>query len=138
MATVANLFVDAGVEALRINNIQDVSIPAGQLTVADNITAYSDERLKENIKTIPNALNKVNTIRGVTFTRNDLDDEEKVHTGVIAQEVLKVLPEAVSQNENGIYSVAYGNMVGLLIESIKELSEQNQQLLKRIEALENK
>jgi hypothetical protein len=111
---------------------------AGDFEATANITAYSDERLKENIKTIPNALNKVNTIRGVTFTRNDLDDKEKVHTGVIAQEVLKVLPEAVSQNENGIYSVAYGNMVGLLIESIKELSEQNQQLLKRIEALENK
>jgi hypothetical protein len=110
----------------------------GNFEATANITAYSDERLKENIQVIPNALDKVKSLRGVTFTRNDMDDKEKVHTGVIAQEVLEVLPEAVYQNTDGIYSVAYGNMVGLLIESIKELTEQNKQLLQRIEVLENK
>jgi len=93
----------------------------GGLICNANITAYSDIRLKENIKVIPNAVDKVKALRGVTFTRNDLSDTITSHTGVIAQEVLVVLPEAVIQGDDGIYSVAYGNMVGLLIEAIKEL-----------------
>ena len=83
-----------------------------------NVTATSDERLKTNIRAIENALEKVMQIRGVLFTRNI---DGKADTGVIAQEILKVLPEAVKLGENGFYSVAYGNIVGLLIEAIKEL-----------------
>ena len=90
---------------------------AGALTAADNITAYSDIKLKKNIELIPNALEKVLSIRGVTFERIDTGNKG---TGVIAQEVQEVLPEAVMENEEGIKSVAYGNMVGLLIEAIKE------------------
>ena len=96
----------------------------GGAVFSNNVTAYSDIRLKENITVIPNAIDKVKALRGVTFTRNDLTDTTKLHTGVIAQEVLSVLPEAVTQGDNGIYSVAYGNMVGLLIEAIKELSKE--------------
>jgi len=94
---------------------------SGNLTMAGNVTAYSDIRLKENIEVIPDALAKVQQLRGVTFTRNDQEDKEKRHTGVIAQEVEAVLPEAVSEDNEGIKNVAYGNMVGLLIEAIKEL-----------------
>ena len=97
---------------------------SGNLTMAGNITAYSDIRLKENIKVIDSALEKVTLIRGVTFTRNDTDDPDKSHTGVIAQEVEAVLPEAVSEDNSGIKNVAYGNMVGLLIEAIKELKSE--------------
>ena len=61
-------------------------------------------------------------MRGVTYTRNDLEDREVRHTGVIAQEVEQVLPEAVREGING-KTVAYGNMVGLLIEAIKEQQE---------------
>ena len=88
-----------------------------------NITAYSDERLKDNIEVIENALDRVSELRGVTYTRNDLEDKETRHVGVIAQEVQKVLPEAVTvgEDENKTLAVAYGNMVGLLIEAIKEL-----------------
>jgi len=93
---------------------------ADTITASGDITASSDKRLKENINVIQNALEKITAIRGVTFTRNDLEDTAKVHTGVIAQEVLEVLPEVVMQNSDGIYSVAYGNMVGILIEAIKE------------------
>jgi len=112
---------DCGVSGVAGAGTLTVTAGGGLVCNANSI-AYSDERLKENISLINNPLEKVKSLRGVTFTRNDLADNTKVHTGVIAQEVLKVLPEAVSQNEEGIYSVAYGNMVGLLIEAIKELS----------------
>ena len=71
-------------------------------------------------------------LRGVTFTRNDIEDLEKLHTGVIAQEVEVVLPEAVSEDNDGIKNVAYGNMVGLLIEAIKELKDEVNELKRQI------
>lgn len=86
----------------------------GDLTTTGNITAYSDERLKRDIRTIDNALEKVNKLRGVYFTKNDV-----ASTGVIAQEVEKIIPEVVLDGE--YKSVAYGNLVGVLIEAIKEL-----------------
>jgi hypothetical protein len=87
----------------------------------NNITAYSDIRVKENIEVITNAMDKINAIRGVTFTRNDVPDTKKRHAGVIAQEVQKVLPEVITENtSNGHLSVAYGNIVGLTIEGLKE------------------
>ena len=81
---------------------------------ATEVTATSDERLKSNIQTIDNALDKVMSMRGVTYTM-----QAEKGTGVIAQEVEKILPEVVVDNE--YKSVAYGNMVGVLIEAIKEL-----------------
>jgi len=94
------------------------------LTCTGNITAYSDIRLKTNLKVIDDALAKVNQLSGYTFDRIDMSADVGRQTGVIAQEVKQVLPEAVSESSDGMYSVAYGNMVGLLIESIKELNSQ--------------
>ena len=91
----------------------------GNITAAGNITANSDISLKDNIVAIPNALDKVLQIRGVTYNRNDIEGNPR-QTGVIAQEVEKVLPEVISEDNNGIKSVAYGNMISLLIEAIKE------------------
>jgi hypothetical protein len=105
------------------------------LTCGGNVTAYSDARLKKNIKVIENALEKVNKISGYTFERTDVDVGSQ--TGVIAQEVINVLPEAVSTTHSGMYTVAYGNMVGLLIESIKELNSQVTSLKEEIEKLKN-
>jgi len=85
----------------------------GDVIANGNITAYSDERLKSDIKTIDNAMDKVNALRGVTFTK---DGERGL--GVVAQEVEKVLPEVVIDGD--YKSVAYGNMVGVLIEAMKE------------------
>jgi hypothetical protein len=93
---------------------------SGNLTMAGNVTAYSDIRLKDNIELIENALEKISQLNGVTFTRTDHEDKTRRHAGVIAQEVEKVLPEVVSEDNEGIKNVAYGNMVGLLIEAIKE------------------
>ena len=112
-----------------------VSGENGNLTAEGDITAFSDERLKENIKVIPNAIEKVSQIRGVTYTRNDQKDKEKVYAGVIAQEVEKVLPEVVNTTEDDTKTVAYGNMVGLLIEAVKEQQEQINELKKQIEEM---
>jgi hypothetical protein len=88
----------------------------GTITAGGNVAAYSDRRLKDDIEKIDDALAKVTSLNGVTFSTAG-----ERRTGVIAQDVLDVLPEAVRLEENGYYSVAYGNMVGLLIEAIKEL-----------------
>lgn len=95
----------------------------GNIYATDNITAFSDRRLKENIKIIPNALKKLEKINGYTFTMNG-----KQMTGVIAQEIEEVLPEVVEESENGYKTVAYGNIVGLLIQAIKEQQKQIDEL----------
>jgi hypothetical protein len=110
---------------------------AGTFTATGDVCAYSDIRLKDNIEVIADPLDKVLKLRGVTYTRTDLDDNKK-HMGVIAQEVEEVIPEVVITGEDGIKTVAYGNMVGLLIEAVKELTNQNKELLARIEQLESK
>ena len=90
----------------------------GNCTAAGEVTANSDLRLKTNIKTIENALDKVLQLRGVEYDRIDI---EKHQIGVIAQEIEEVIPDVVHTNEDGIKSVAYGNIVAVLIESIKDL-----------------
>jgi len=104
----------------------------GNILATGNITANSDKRLKEDIQHIKNPLDIIKQLNGYTYTRNDLDDKTRRHTGVIAQEVLKVLPEAVHGSEEDKYSVAYGNMVGVLIEAIKEQQSQIEELKKLI------
>jgi hypothetical protein len=100
----------------------------GTIYSTSNIIAASDAKLKENVSVIENAIDKVKQIRGVTYTRNDLEDKTKRHAGVIAQEVELVLPEVVDQDNEGIKNVAYGNMIGLLIEAIKEQQKQIDEL----------
>tara|TARA_R100000329_G_scaffold150834_1_gene144793 strand:- start:454 stop:1365 length:912 start_codon:yes stop_codon:yes gene_type:complete len=97
---------------------------AGAATFNNDVTAFSDERLKTNIATIENALEKVCNMRGVTFDR-----EGKKGTGVIAQEMQKVMPEVV-HDKNEYLSVAYGNLVGVLIEAVKELKAEVEELKK--------
>ena len=101
---------------------------AGALICNGNITAFSDERLKDNIETLTDGLDKVEQLRGVTYTR---DDREEI--GVIAQEVEKILPEIVltADDEMGTKSVDYSRITAVLIEAVKELSA-------RVKELENK
>lgn len=119
-----------------------VEVQGGSLIAQGNVTAYSDARVKADLEVIPDALDKVSKLTGYTYKRTDRSDEGR-KTGLIAQDVEKVLPEAVTTVERediGIEdfkTVDYGNMVGLLVEAIKELKEQNQNLTKRIEELEN-
>jgi len=100
---------------------------SGNLGMSGNVTAYSDANLKTDVTTISNALSLVNKMRGVNYTRID---SGKRGVGVIAQEMQEVVPEAV-HDTHGTLSVAYGNLVGILIEAIKELSD-------KVAALESK
>ncbi|HGS5147692.1 TPA: tail fiber protein [Vibrio parahaemolyticus] len=108
----------------------------GNISASGDISGLSDRRLKREIKVISDALNKVKALSGYTYIKaNKLDKSasdyrEFVETGLIAQELERVLPEAVKRHgDDGLLSVAYGNTVGLLVEAIKELSD-------RVDALE--
>jgi hypothetical protein len=100
--------------------------PGGDLIVVGNVTAYgstSDIRLKENVETIPNALEKVRKLDGVTFNYKKGGGRS---AGLIAQQLQEVLPEVVYtsnelDSEEEHLAVRYGNVVGLLVEAIKEL-----------------
>jgi uncharacterized coiled-coil protein SlyX len=104
------------------------STVAGEIRATADITAYysSDIRLKENIQSIPNALDKVTQISGNTYDWKAGFESIHSHTGhdvgVIAQEIEKVLPEVVTDRETGYKAVQYEKIVPLLIEAIKELS----------------
>ena len=96
---------------------------SGNLVATGNVTAYSDARLKTDVDTIENALDKVTKLRGVSYTKVDTQERG---IGVIAQEIEEVIPEVV---QDGAYkSVAYGNIVGVLIEAIKELKSEIDEL----------
>ena len=94
---------------------------ANDLSVSGTFYETSDERVKENVVTIDSALDKVSNLRGVTYNKIG---EVETQIGVIAQEVEKVIPEVVKTDEDGMKSVAYANMVGLLIEAIKDLKSE--------------
>jgi len=105
---------------------------SGNLVASGNITAYgspSDIKLKENIEVIDNPLDKVKQLKGITY---DLKSDGNRLTGLIAQDLEKVLPEAVYtakdlENEEHL-AIRYGNTVGLLVEAIKELEARVKEL----------
>lgn len=97
----------------------------GGIHASGDIAAFSDIRLKENIVGIENAIELTKQLNGVIFDRKDNGLRQ---TGLIAQDVLKVMPEAVTMDEKGYYSVNYGSLVGLLVESIKELKAEIEEL----------
>jgi hypothetical protein len=101
---------------------------SGNLYVSGDITAFSDGTAKHSVQTIPNAIELIKQLRGVYYTMNNSDVRK---TGVIAQEVERVFPEVVATTETG-KSVAYGNIVGLLIEGIKTLSDRCDDLEKKL------
>lgn len=102
----------------------------GQIYASDDITAFSDRTMKENLVKIPNALNKVLSVNGYTFTRKDMNNN-RTYAGVIAQEIKEVLPEVIYQNSQGLLSVAYGNITALLIEAVKELNSKVENFMLR-------
>jgi hypothetical protein len=125
---------------LRMNGTLHAAIGAGIWTSGD-VTAFSDRAVKKDLEPISDAVNKVKQITGYTYERIDrvvdeTDEEGPVRrqAGVVAQEVEKVLPEVV-KGEEGTKSVAYGNMVALLVEAIKEQQEQIDTLKQEIQQL---
>lgn len=107
------------------------------MTINGTLTQNSDERIKENIVEIPNALEKIDAMRGVYYNRTDINTEAK-KVGLIAQEVETVLPEVVLEApDTGLKSVAYAELTALLINGIKEQQVIIDDLKARIETLEN-
>mgnify|MGYP003631525799 FL=1 len=118
--------------SIAVGNVTN-STTDGRIDAANDVVAFStsDIRLKDNIKTIDNALDKVNSIQGIEF---DWIEKEDVHgnsghdIGVIAQEIEKVLPDVVTTRESGYKAVKYEKIVPLLIEAIKELTNEINEL----------
>ncbi len=105
----------------------------GAIQATGDVIAFhsSDYRLKSNVSTIENALDKVDQMRGVEFDWNDKQDSWEGHDiGVIAQEVEKVIPEIVIERDDGYKAVSYHKLTALLIEAVKELKEEIKELKK--------
>lgn len=112
-------------EASATNRVRFTS--NGGMIAWGDVTAFSDARLKEDVHTIPDALDKVLALRGVEYVK---DGRRSV--GVLAQEVEKVFPEVVTRGEDGMLSVAYGALVGALVEAIKEQRRQREALRREV------
>ena len=105
----------------------------GAIQATGDVVAFhsSDYRLKNNITTIENALDKVDEMRGVEFDWNEKQDSWEGHDiGVIAQEVEKVIPEIVIERDDGYKAVSYHKLTALLIQAVKELKEEIKELKK--------
>ena len=132
-----NLYHD---NTVRINTRSDGARVTGDFSATGDVIAFvSDERLKENIKPLENALDKVLQLSGFTYTFNDVAEKlgfskAETHVGVSAQEVQAVLPEAVKAApiDEDYITVQYDKIVPLLIEAIKELSDKVDALEKRL------
>jgi hypothetical protein len=101
-------------------------------------TAYnatSDIRHKENVCDLENALEKINAIRGVNF---NFKDDDKIHSGIIAQEVADIIPEAICKSDDEKWSANYNTFIGYLIESVKSLSKENETIKQENENLKTK
>lgn len=114
-------------EQVSVNNSGDLNV-SGDIT-AFSASSFSDDRIKENKSVIDNALEKVNELTGYTY---DLKDKGVRSAGLIAQDVQKVLPEVVSEHD-GILAVSYGNMIGLLVEAIKDLTAEVNNLKEQLD-----
>ena len=129
----ASITWDNGNSRLAINKSTHFT---GDVQATGDVVAYasSDERLKDEIKPIENPLQKINEISGNSFIWNE--EKQNIYKGkdygVIAQEVEKVLPELVKENEWGYKAVKYDKIVSLLIEGIKELSKEVTDLKNKI------
>jgi len=102
---------------------------AGAATFNNDVTAFSDKRLKTDVTDIENALEKVQQMQGVYYRRNDVENA-KMQVGVLAQDMEKILPEVVltADDEMQTKSVDYGKITSVLIEAVKELSAKVKEL----------
>jgi hypothetical protein len=119
--------------SLTVGGTAALSSVVGRIDAKNDVVAFStsDERLKTNITPIEDALNKVSQVQGIEF---DWIPKEGVHgneghdVGVLAQELEKVLPEVVTERDNGYKAVKYEKIIPLLVEAIKELQKEVQEL----------
>lgn len=108
----------------------------GDIYASGNITAFSDSNYKKNLQVISSPMEKIQELTG--FTYEFVDDQTSTrYAGLLAQDVLKVLPEVVMQDQEGKLSLAYGNMAGLFVEAFKEQQAQIQKLQAEVASLKH-
>jgi len=132
----SGMYVSGSVFVTGSLNVSDVINSAG------DVVAYytSDERLKSNIKTINKPIYKLKQLRGVEYEWNGLQNtyaSGSKDSGIIAQDVQKVLPQLVKERDNGYLGVRHDRLVGLLVEAIKEQQEQIDELKTEVKELKN-
>jgi len=120
------------ISAANVSSTKLTFNPSTGLLTSTDYNSSSDKRLKKNIKTVESALDKVIALRGVTF---DWKEGGAKAIGLIAQEAEKVIPEIVSQDDTGYLGIKYNNLIGVLVEAIKEQQDQINTLKKQIEKL---
>ena len=104
------------------------------LLAREDVLTESDKRVKQDIQRINDPFEILKNVNGYTYVLTK-DKNKKRHMGVIAQEVQETMPEVIRENKNGYLSVAYGNMVGVIIEAVKELRAENAKQSKEIAEL---
>ena len=125
------------------NSIPNVRLRVtGDICATGTIEQCSDARFKTNIQPLENALDRLSLLGGISFDwrrdefpEHEFPDDKQV--GFIAQELEKILPEAVSQNKDGYYSIDYGKLTPLLVEAVKELKTENEELRERLAKIES-
>lgn len=122
-------FVSTTEIAITIDGTKAFYVDSTGITSSGNVTAYSDIRLKKDLVPLKDSLNKIKQLTGYLYTKKQ-DNSKQV--GLIAQEVEKVLPEAVKLDEDGYLSLAYGNLAALFVEAIKDLDDRIQSLEQRV------
>lgn len=132
---------EGGRIGINTNNPSEALYVVGNIVATGLITALTETKVKTNIETVEGALDKVSDLRGVTYDMKrdeypELRFSDKRQLGFLAEEVAEVVPEVVLQNGDNLKSVDYGRLTPLLVEAIKELRQQNEQLMRRIERLE--
>jgi hypothetical protein len=110
----------------------------GNATLYGTLTQNSDERLKKNISPIENPIDMLQKLSGYHYQWKDDWRDQATQTGLIAQEVEKVMPELVKEDEKGTKSVNYNGLIPYLLEAVKTLSEENKTMRKEIEQLKGK
>jgi hypothetical protein len=125
-----------GIGAVATTNILQVQQSSATDPIADAWTVYGSKRLKKNIKPLDNALEKVSQLQGVSF---NWKADDKPGIGLIAEDVGEILPEVVTYEKNGVdaQSIDYDHLTAVLVEAVKELKAENEELKNRIEQLEN-
>lgn len=128
--------VDEKIKHFNMNNLVGFNVASpterldvnGNIKLSGNVTQTSDIRLKDDIRPITNALDKVSSLTGYTYRLKTEEESGKRHAGLIAQEVLQVLPEVVSGNaekgSSNYLSLSYGNLVALLVQAMKEMKQE--------------
>ena len=125
-----------GIGVLPSSNILQIQQSSATDPIADAWTVYGSKRWKTNIKPIEGALEKVARLQGVSFIWKA---DDKPGIGLIAEDVGEVFPEVVTYEKNGVdaESLDYDHLTAVLVEAVKELKAENEELRNRIEQLEN-